>query len=352
MKKTIYEILEYIESNGYQAYLVGGYPRSHYLGKETEDYDICTNATPVELKRLFPVILEENFGSLKIKYQEVLFEITTYRIEENYTSVRTPTIHYTEELVKDLQRRDFIMNTLCMDKEGNYIDLLGAREDIDNHLIRVVGDNNQKMKEDPLRILRAIRFATKLNFTLENTLQESILQYKDRVKQLSYYRKKEELGKILNSENCSLGIQLLKEFSLDSVLECTFPIVTFVPNNRVMWAQIEYCSNYPFTKVEAREISFFKGLLKKGNIEDIGLYYYGADFLTDVAFVLGIPSSVLIQREQRLPIHHKKDIQIDVEKIPKESISSTITLLEKAIIENKVENTRESIQAFLEEYLK
>lgn len=353
MKKAVYELLEEIEKNGYQAYLIGGYPRDFYLGRETNDYDIGTNATPEEIKKIFKEVLEENYGSLKIRYQNIPFEITTFRLEQSYEGVRTPIISYTKSLEEDLIRRDFVMNTLCMDKNENYLDLYGARKDIDCKMIRVVGNPHQKMKEDPLRILRAIRFSTILDFEIDSKLESSIIENKEFVANLSYYRKKEELDKIFQSKNVNKGIELLKKYGLDKILECQFHQVVFTPKKEAIWAQIDFSENYPFSKVEKREIELFKRLLSKKQLEDMDLYHYGVSLLSFIAPVLGYSSMDLRNRYQNLPIHSRKELAIDsirIQKLCDKSLSFVYSLLEKEILSGRLKNSRIEIEAFLKEY--
>ncbi len=355
MNKSVYEVLDKIERIGYQAYLVGGYPRDCYLGKETNDFDICTNAKPEHLKSLFSDILEENYGSLKIKYKDVLVEITTFRLEQDYIPPRAPVITYTNSLEQDLQRRDFIINTLCMDKEENYIDVLGAREDLGNRIIKLVGDASKKMKEDPLRILRAIRFATVLDFKIDENLKEAIIENKNSISTLSYYRKKEELDKIFLSSNCYLGIELLKEYGLDKILECDFSKIVIVPNLEAMWAQIKCSSYYPFTKMERKRIDIIRYFLSKGRIEDIDLYYYDLDLMLIVATILGKDLKIIKERHESLSIKSRKDINVDISflhDISKKDINSTFSLLEEQIISKRLKNDSKSIETYLKEYFK
>ncbi len=341
--ERIVEVLDILEKKGYQAYLVGGYPRDYYLGKKTDDFDICTNAIPENLKMIFQDIIEENYGSLKVKYKDIIFEITTFRIETDYVSVRTPVITYAKSLKEDLVRRDFIMNTLCINSKGDYIDILQARKDLDNKVIQSVGDPFKKMGEDPLRILRAIRFATILNFKIEDTLSNAIYKNKDLVFGLSYYRKREELDKILLHENCQYGLSLIRKYELDEVLECNFDNLVFVPCLEAMWAQITYSSSYPFTKKEKKNIEKIKHFLSKKEINNLDLYYYGVEFFFYISKILGKDFKQLEERYHSLVIHSIKDIAVDVSLIN----NKYVPLLENAIINHEIENNVEGINSFL-----
>jgi tRNA nucleotidyltransferase (CCA-adding enzyme) len=194
------------------------------MGNINEDIDITTSATLDELKEIFKdyEIVDRNFGSVILIYNGYKFEITSYRKEFGYTKNRFPKkIEYVKSLEEDLKRRDFIMNTLCIDENGSYVDLLNAKEDIDNKIIRCVGNSDEKISEDILRSLRAIRFATILNFKLDDDLKKSIKKYNYLIDTLSDKRKKEELDKILNSKNKEYGINLLKELEINIILKKT-----------------------------------------------------------------------------------------------------------------------------------
>ena len=252
---NVFEILNILNNNGYEAYIVGGFVRDYLLNIKSNDYDICTNALYEDLKDLFDVS-DNNYGSFKINYKGTLYEVTTFRKDLNYINNRKPEhIIYVKTLYEDLQRRDFTINTICMDKDKNIIDLLNGRDDLNNKLIKVVGDTDKKISEDALRILRAIRFATTLNFKLDDNLYNSIKKYNYLVKDLSYYRKRQELDKIFQSNNIDYGIKLLKELELDKYLEIN---LDFKKTDLLgIWAQINNM-NYPFTKQELKIIKDYK----------------------------------------------------------------------------------------------
>lgn len=216
------EILKMIDEFGYEAYIIGGYPRDLYLGIFSDDIDICTNAKYDDLTNIFSdyEISKGNFGSMILKYKNYEFEITTYRKEFEYDKNRFPkTIEFVDTLEEDLKRRDFVINTLCIDLNGNYVDLLGAKQDLDNKIIRCVGNSDEKISQDILRSLRAIRFATVLNFKIDDELKEVIKKYSYLISNLSDKRKIEELDRILNSDNKEYGLFLIKDMGLNLYLK-------------------------------------------------------------------------------------------------------------------------------------
>ena len=271
-------LLKKIEENGYQAYIVGGFVRDFYLKKESHDIDITTSATPLQLKKILKNVdlSYAKYGSISFQYQINLFQITTFRVEDKYQNHRAPKkVTYTSSLEEDLIRRDFTINTLCMDSSGNIIDLLNGTRDLENQLIRMVGDASIRIKEDALRILRAIRLATILNFSIEDTLKSAIIENRYLVKELSLDRKKEELNKIFASKNISYGIYLLQQLKLDTLLNLSLNNVSNTNNLLGIWAQIDPDLYYTYTKKEKRIIVTIQKLLQKNILEPVILYQYG-----------------------------------------------------------------------------
>ena len=249
MNNDLKKILKILNNKHFEAYVVGGYVRDFLLGISSNDYDICTNAKAEDIRTLFDV-RECNCGSCKIEYRNQLYEITTYRKDINYLNHRKPEkIEYVDNLKEDLLRRDFTINTLCMDKDGNIIDLLNGQKDLQDKIIRTVGNADTKIEEDALRILRAIRLATVLDFSLSKDLYDSIKKYGYLVQELSYYRRRKELDIIFTSKNYRYGLKLIKELGLAQYLEIR---TDFVKTSLVgIWAQINN-DKYPFTKAEKK----------------------------------------------------------------------------------------------------
>ena len=200
MYEVAINLLKEINELGYEAYIVGGYPRDLYMNKTNPDIDICTNIKEEVLKSNFDVISSTQFGSFVVKKEYYNFEITLFR-KELYLNNRYPEVTYVDSLEEDLKRRDFIINTLCIDYNGNYVDLLAARSDIDNKIICVVGDIEKKMTEDPLRIIRAIRFASDLDFKIEEELIKYIKNNSMLLNNLSKNRILKEIDKVENKIN-------------------------------------------------------------------------------------------------------------------------------------------------------
>ena len=185
MDTKIYNILNLLEENNYECYIVGGYVRDAKKKKKSYDIDICTTASVKELSGLLKGrINNAMYGAFKMNIPPYNIDITTYRVEFSYNK-RHPTITYTDDINCDIKRRDFTINTLCINDKGEVIDVLGVRSDLDNRILRTVGNPRYKIKEDSLRILRCIRFATILEFDIEKKTYYYLGKYGYLLKKLS-----------------------------------------------------------------------------------------------------------------------------------------------------------------------
>ncbi len=354
MNKLIKNILSKIENHGFEAYIIGGYVRDLLVGKSSFDIDICTNATPKELIKIFPQSSTKNLGGIEFKIREYHFEITTYREEIKYKNRKPIEYNYINNLVEDLKRRDFTINAICMNTKGEIIDLINGTKDLANLKIKMIGDIKTKIKEDPLRILRAIRIATHLNFSLDSELYKELKKEYKRVLKLSNTRIKEELDKILLSENPKKGLKLLEELGISKLLGLTYNEITNVKNLEAMYAQIDIKYNLPFTKVERENIKNIKSILKKGDINKSTLYKHGL-FLTTVAGeILNINKKTINKMYKELPIKVRKDLNITPDEIVKilnieysSIVGKILNDLENLIISGKIKNKKKDIIKYL-----
>ena len=315
MLDTAFNVLKMIEDNSYEAYIVGGFVRDYIMGIKSNDVDITTNAKPKDLIKIFPNanIDNEVYGSVIVYLNNIRFEITTYRDEGNYLDNRHPdTVNYVDDLKIDLKRRDFTINTICMDKDGNIVDLLNSKSDIDNKIIKTVINPLESFKIDSLRILRAIRFATTLDFELALDVKEAIMQSKYLLKDLSINRKKSELDKIFSSPNIEKGIKLIKELDLIDVLYLD-NINKVKPCSQVIgiWTMLEVDNIYPFTRNELNLMKDIRNAIKNNPLSYTTLYYYDLYPCTVAGEILSIPKKEIMDNYKSMPIHKRSDIVID-----------------------------------------
>lgn len=358
MHGTTLKLLKKISNSGFKAFVVGGYVRDLYLNRHSIDVDICTNATPQQLKDIFgsAMLPSVNYGSVTVVYNKIRFEITTFRKEIKYENNRVPVkIKYIDNLIDDLKRRDFTINTLCMDENGEIIDLLNASTDLDNKIVRMVGNPKKRLKEDTLRILRAVRFATVLNFELDSELKKYIKKYGYLLTKLSYYRKQEELEKIFTSYNAGYGVDLLKELDLIKHLELSnVDSLVITPTLIGIWAQLDVDDIYSFSKQDKKIMKDIRELLKLDLYDPKVLYKYGLYSSSIASEILDIPKKLITKKYNDLVIHSKKDIEISGDEIakllniePSEYIKEILNDLEIAIVEKQVENNNESLKSYI-----
>lgn len=357
MQKNALKILKKIESNGYEAYIVGGFVRDYCTNKKSLDVDICTNATPKELSAIFEgaVIPTEKYGAVTLINEKVRYELTTYRKEIRYDDHRRPIeIEYVSDLLEDLKRRDFTVNTLCMDSKGHVIDLLNAKQDLRDKIIKTIGDPDTILKEDVLRILRAVRFATTLNFKISESVKEAIVNNGHLLKNLSYTRKKEELTKIFASPNAMYGISLLKELKLDNHLELSnLSNLKVVDDILGIWAQLDVLNIYPFSNVEKETISNVEKAMVN-ELDKHSLYCYGLYVMSIVASIKGVDKKTINKMYASLPIKSRNDINLNIKKLcdqfniaPSYWVKNAYNLLEKEIIDGKLNNDEKDIYEYI-----
>lgn len=358
--KQIQKILNIIEQSNHEAFLVGGFVRDTILGIPTQDVDICTNATPTELTKIFPNLdtTHQKYGQVQITMEPYTIEITTYRQETHYQSHRYPTqITFVSTLKEDLPRRDFTINTLCMNKEGQIIDLNNARQDLANQIIKTVGNPEQKLQDDSLRILRAIRFATILDFSIDLATEQAIITNAHLLSKLSFHRKKAELDKIFSSPNKEKGLYLLQKYHLDKYLEINLKNIIPTTNYLGIWLQFNHIENiYPFTRQEKSLLNKLKELQQQDIFKNQTLYKYGLENSLIVAEIKKIDLQKINQKYQELPIKSSKDLAITVSELltiikDPTQITKTIQELEDQILSLNLPNDHQKLQNYLHQKL-
>ena len=220
------KIIETLRAAGYEAFAVGGCVRDCILGRTPNDWDITTSARPEETKRLFPRTIDTGIkhGTVTVMLDKEGFEVTTYRIDGDYEDSRHPKeVTFTANLEEDLKRRDFTINAMAYNEQSGLVDIFGGIRDIEEGVIRCVGNAEERFTEDALRMLRAVRFSAQLGYRIEEDTKRAIHKLASNLKLISAERIQAELVKLVTSVHpdylrtaYETGIteQILPEFDL------------------------------------------------------------------------------------------------------------------------------------------
>lgn len=220
------EIIDRLTAAGYEAYAVGGCVRDSVLGREPNDWDITTSAKPVEVKQLFPRTIDTGIkhGTVTVMLDKEGFEVTTYRIDGDYEDGRHPKeVTFTACLEEDLKRRDFTMNAMAYNGRTGLVDIFGGMQDIQQNVVKCVGDAQERFTEDALRMLRAVRFSAQLGYQIEEDTKQAICRMAPNLKLISAERIQAELVKLVTSPHpdylrtayeTGITAQILPEFDL------------------------------------------------------------------------------------------------------------------------------------------
>ena len=196
-------IIERIEKNGFEAFAVGGCIRDSLLGRVPNDWDITTSAKPEDIMNIFENTVETGIehGTVTVVIYKEPYEVTTYRIDGDYTDGRHPdSVEFTENIEEDLSRRDFTINAMAYNNSTGLVDVFGGREDLENRVIRCVGNPKKRFEEDALRMMRGIRFSAQLGFSIEKDTFKAIEEMADSISAVSIERINVEFTKTLMSD--------------------------------------------------------------------------------------------------------------------------------------------------------
>ena len=202
LPETVLLCIQRLEQAGFEAYAVGGCVRDSLLGLTPNDYDLCTNAAPEETALLFSdhtlVRSGEKHGTIGVVIEKQVIEITTFRTEGDYQDSRHPGwVRFVRHVEKDLARRDFTINAMAYNPNSGYVDPFGGQQDLQNHVLRAVGNPHIRFSEDALRILRGVRFAVRYKLTPETTTLQAMISLAPLMDNLAKERIFEELCKLL-----------------------------------------------------------------------------------------------------------------------------------------------------------
>lgn len=214
-------VMETLEDNGYECFFVGGAVRDCLISRHIGDIDIATNATPNDMQRIFPktVPVGIEHGTVLVIHNGESFEVTTYRTEGEYKDYRHPSeVSFVKDVKLDLSRRDFTINAIAMDLEGNLLDPFDGKKDLNERVIRTVGNPHDRFTEDPLRMLRGVRFVSQLNFNLDEATLTAISEQHHLLNKISVERITDELVKLFKHANINSALKIIRQTGMDQSL--------------------------------------------------------------------------------------------------------------------------------------
>lgn len=380
-------ILHTLHEHGYQAYFVGGAVRDVLLDREIGDIDIATDATPDTVESLFDKTVDvgKEHGTVIVLYDGVSYEVTTFRSESEYEDFRRPKeVQFISSLKEDLLRRDLTINAIAMDVNGEIIDHVGGKRDIQRKRIQTVGDPACRFQEDALRMMRAVRFLSQLGFELSTETADAMKKDKHLLANISVERKKIEMEKLLKGRYCEQAIRVLAATKLDEELPGlqkyglnqqlqTFPYYLLDGMEEVWGAFIHLLGLHETEAVSLlKEWKLSTKLLK----EAVAISkYVDCDWDAEKMFEAGeqvLLSSLKIKQlkhERRifydelevakrlydaLPIKKLQDLDVSGkdlmtfrQKTSGKWIAEELNLVKKAVLQNRLENRKEAIEEWL-----
>ena len=381
-------IIEKIEKAGHEAYFVGGAVRDFLLGKEIDDVDIATSALPDEIQSIFPKTVDVGIehGTVLIIYEHESYEVTTFRTESEYENYRKPKeVHFVRSLLEDLKRRDFTMNAIAMTKNGEIIDPFHGQDAIKNKIIKTVGLPEERFREDALRMMRAIRFVSQLDFQLDEKTYESICQNQHLLQHISVERILVEFEKLLQGKSRKKALKLIadsdlyqwlpglkdKKASLYSISEMNIEDLNLEEMWAILMIVMEVSNIPPFLKMwrmpgkkikKIQSICKAYEMRKKERWSKKTLYQTGLSIALMAEHIFSIfeqkdPTNELNKITfiyHSLPIKHRSELSVNgndlIQWENKKSgpwVKQRLELIEEAVINGIVQNEKEQIRKWL-----
>lgn len=346
------EIIETLNNNGYDCFIVGGYVRDYMLGFSSKDIDFSTNAPIEKIIQLFQGQGKAypQYYAYHITKDGYEYDITTYRKELRYKKNKPVEIQIASNLGEDLLRRDFTINTFAMDKDGKFVDLLGSKKDLDSKIIRCVGNTEEKLTEDKTRIIRALRFACTLDFDLDSEITKFLENKSHYLNEVPKEYKKKELDRIFESNGLDKFLYYVKRYNMEKYFNISFDKILPCYNRYGVWAQME--TTLPFSNEESKKIKSIKKLIKSGNIRMIDILLNSEEIIVNASRILKQEEKVNALKEIN-NLHSIIDIDIDLDILFRyvkiDNVVETYRLIEKRIIEGNLLNNRYAIEDFLKD---
>lgn len=381
-------ILEKLEEHHFEAYFVGGCVRDLLLDRPIKDIDIATSATPEDVQKVFtkviPVGIEH--GTVIVRYKQESYEVTTFRMDGDYSDSRHPdSVEFIKRIDRDLERRDFTINALAMDKTGTIIDLFEGERDLEERLIRTVGDGSQRFNEDALRMIRALRFSSQLGFKIHPETLQHIVANREDIAHISLERITNEMEKFFAGDSVQQGLEYLCETKiylelpifkdepglLQKLPDKMKPLASFAEAIALFhylypeisietWVKAWKCSN----KVKNIAFELFEDLsyYKKNGMDKKLIYQLQAERfkpfirLTDLLFSKKIPYEELHIKKAALPIQARGELAVNGNDLlalfPERKggvwIKNTIEAIEEKVITGELTNDYHEIKEWLQ----
>ena len=370
------QVLKTLNAAGYEAYFVGGMVRDDLLKRPIYDIDITTSATPDVVMSLFEKTIATGLahGTVTVIINKTPIEVTTFRVETGYSDYRHPTdVVFTSSLEEDLKRRDFTVNAIAKDINNKLYDPMGGLVDLNQKILRCVGNPIERFTEDPLRMLRGIRFSSKLGFLLEKNTLNGMKRTSSLIANISKERIKKELEGLVKGEYRQQGIQILFDSSiLDSLEELStlsayknydftyliHPILLFTLASLQLDDVNSYIDSWPFSKEEKKCIRVLRSCIK----EPIPMAYFAYRYQEDWTKLYHELKCFLAQERTpypmiTLPIQNRKELEIDVATVTKliqrpkgPWIQQLLETIEYKVVTHQLINDREVLIEFVKTY--
>ena len=367
------EVLKKIDDAGYESYFVGGCVRDYILGKKFDDIDITTNALPEQVKQIFKKTIDTGIqhGTVTVLVDKIPYEVTTFRTEGDYINHRTPkSVEFVTNLSMDLERRDFTINAMALDKDGKMIDLHGGISDLENKIVRTVNDPDERFTEDALRMFRAFRFASKLDFEIENATYKAIEKNAQLIEFVSIERIVVEFKKLMQGTGNKRSMNLLIKSKLNNYIPFLKYINVYEDMSSYSFTQSLYyllhfnnieISELKKLKLSNKEINEVKDYINIQKQFNAGieiskiLYYNSIDKVKFISELFKLVDAKNLDAEYKnLAIKQFSDINITNKEIielgnkkPGPWIKETISKLEEALLFGEIKNNNDDIKKYL-----
>ncbi|WP_157842701.1 MULTISPECIES: CCA tRNA nucleotidyltransferase [Bacillus] len=382
-------IMKQLHNHGFEAYFVGGSVRDTVMNRHIHDIDIATSATPDEIISIFPKTVDvgaQHGTIIVVTNGAEMYEITTYRTEGTYSDNRRPDeVVFVTSLEEDLRRRDFTINAMAMSIDGEIVDPFGGQVDIENKLIRTVGEAKERFNEDALRMMRAVRFSSQLGFDIAPATLQAMKEYAERLASVSVERKTIEFLKLLRGKNSEKALQYMIETKLylflphlekvdKEILEMSRLPLHELTSDSVIWTAVvvslkvqdvkAFLSSWKLpSKIIQQVVNNTNCLneLEKSNWTNLLLYKAGIDTALESERIYSIMrnqsslSKDLLEMYSLLPIKSKHDLALNgndilqiVHKKRGSWVKEVLEELERKIIIGELENRSETLKEWVE----